>query len=275
MLTRDRILAARRSWLQARRNEGVEGVYKAQAIALPLPPSLPDALLVPRAERALIPILHRTSTDGREYPAFDVGERVSLLTELGASAIGVCVDEELHGGSYQDILSAAQSTQLPIICLDYILDTVQITMARAHGAAAVVICAELLNDERLLRGLVRHAIDLRLEVIVDGCAARHMDLVERLCIGHSDTSVIRVVGVNLTRLETALGEPRVYDRVAPKLPEHTVGIGRYPGDHGRTIAELEEMGLEALLVDGSCGETELRATFAEFGGEIVGGTEPA
>ena len=54
-----------------RRREGIEGVFKAQAIALPLPPSFHDALRVPRADRAAIADIRRRAPERGDH-AWDI-----------------------------------------------------------------------------------------------------------------------------------------------------------------------------------------------------------
>lgn len=255
-ISRDDILRAKQSWVEARKREGVEGVYKAQAMALPLPPILHDSLRVPRAERAVIGVLdkRRFVLSGGDAAAWDPVERAQHLADLGITALLVCSDEHAHDGAYHDILAVAQRIELPIICGDFVLDSVQVTMARAHGAAAVVLSASLLS-ERALKNLYRTAVQLHLDVIVDVAAAKHVDFVKRIRAGQGPTGVPRLFGADIM----AIIEPdirRLHERVAPAVPEEALALACVGDDTRYDSSTLQECGYEVFVVDGSEADTE-------------------
>ena len=162
------LIESRRRWVAERKLEGVEGVFRAQAAGLPLPPSFHDAVRVPRASRAVVVEIRR-ECDGQRYE-LSVSQLVRAAEQAGACAIAIWPTEE-HGGSYQDILTAAQSSPLPVVSRDPVVDPVQIVMARAHGAAAVTVPIGLLNEDEL-RALFRQSVDLGVYEAVGGSVAR-------------------------------------------------------------------------------------------------------
>jgi indole-3-glycerol phosphate synthase len=255
-ISRDEILKAKQAWLEAREKEGVEGVYKAQAIQLPLPPILHDSLRVPRAERAVIGVLDRKRfvLDGGDASDWKPAERAKRLAELGCTAVVVCADECAHDGTYHDILAVAQEIELPIISGDYVLDSVQVTMARAHGAAAVILSASLLS-ERALKKLYRQAVRLQLDVIIDVAAAKHVEAAKKIRVGQGPTGVPRLFGADIL----SFSEPdvrRLHERVAPAIPEEALSVARITGQEEFDATALEEYGYEAFIVDGSTHDIE-------------------
>lgn len=270
-VSRDKILEAKQAWVEARHDEGVEGVYKAQALALPLPPILHDSLRVPRAERAVIGVLDRRryTLDGGEEEDWNPAERAKRLAELGCTAVVVCSDACGHNGGYHDILAVAQEIELPIISGDYVLDSVQITMARAHGAAAVVLSASLLSP-RALKRLYKTAVRLQLDVIVDVAAAKNVEVAKKIRVGQGPTGVPRLFGADIL----GLSEPnieRLHQRVAPAIPEESLSVTRLGTSDNFEVKELEEFGYEAFIVDGSgvdieAVEQRIQAIAGERGG---------
>lgn len=268
-VSRDKILHAKQEWVEARRKEGVEGVYKAQAMSLPLPPLLHDALRVPRAERAVIAILDRRRfiVSGGDLANWDPAARARRLGELGVTALMICSDECAHDGGYQDILHVAQTINLPIVCGDFVIDSVQVTMARAHGAAAVVLSSSLLSDRDLKR-LYRTAVQLHLDVIVDVAAAKHVDSAKRIRVGQGPTGVPRLFGADIL----SLIEPdirRLHERVAPAFPEESLSIACFSDQTEFSSLDLENLGYEAFIVDGSIPDLDsVDAHIREVAGEL-------
>lgn len=236
----DADIDARRAWVAARREEGVEGVFRATAVALPLPPSFHDALRVARSERAVVAEVFRTDPGTGESWDIEPAARVGALEALGASAIAMHVDEDRRGSSHGDLLAAAQSTSLPILCRDLILDPVQIVMARAHGAAAVSLHAGVLSD-RELKALFREALDLGLDVMLEVTSARELDHASRLRRGSSESAAVRIIAVD------ACGDPANWERLRPGIPEHAVAVatGVCTPEH---LAAAEEAGFDAFFV---------------------------
>jgi hypothetical protein len=155
-------MEAKRLWAEQRRRENMEGMFKASALALPLPPALPDALRVPQAVRSVVALLRFAPGDSPDPQR--MAREVASLVEAGASAFGVCGDIEPFDDVYQHLLHIAQVTHLPVVCHELVLDPLQIVLARAHGAAAVCLQREP-HGEREFRQLLRAAHEVSLDVV--------------------------------------------------------------------------------------------------------------
>lgn len=262
MDVREDLITKKQAWIELRRREGVEGVFRATALNLPMPPALQDALLVPRAQRAVIPHICRTALVERGGNPAMIGELVRALTEDGASAFLVSTFADEGGMGYEDILMAAQNTHAPVICRDVFLDPIQVTIARAHGAAAIMLCADLLDD-RALRNLRRSAQEMSLDTILDVSSVRHLENTSRNRSGME----LRVFGADLLCVSRMDAE-RLRERLADAKPEHTLAIAALSEGTPGQAAALEDAGYSAFVVDVSLADIgEARARFRDAAGD--------
>lgn len=262
----DALIADRRRWASDRRREGVEGVYKAQAIALPLPPSFHDAVRVARAERAVIVGFKRRPGPDADAYAREVVEVVARAEAAGACAVAIWPDESFHNGSYHDILAAAQASPLPVLSRDPVIDPVQIVMARAHGAAAVTIDIAYVSDDEF-RALFRTAVELGLDVLVEARTALELDRVASFRMGSSESSGARVVGVAANTTNGGR-DVRQWERLAPGVPEFAAGIATAGAVTPEDVVLAEQVGLDACIVsDPVLSADDFEAAMLRFAGQ--------
>jgi hypothetical protein len=234
----------RRDWVSGQKKAGVEGVFRATAAHLPLPPSLHDALRVPRAERAALAQVGPPG-DGTCL------EQALRAEAGGASALVIRPDESGAGHGYSDILALAQATPLPILCADIVVDPVQVVMARAHGAAAVWLSATVL-PERELRALYRECVELGLECVISASSAQDMERAMSVRLGSADQSGARILAV-----EASVEEP-TFARLSPMLPDYVVRLAMDARLDATRVARLEALGYEAFWApDGEAPERRL------------------
>jgi indole-3-glycerol phosphate synthase len=128
---------------------------------------------------------------GRIVADVDVERQVTVYAAAGAAAISVLTEPRFWGGSLEDLRVARASTNLPILCKDVIVDEYQILEARAAGADAVLLIAEILTDDELRR-FIASAHLLHMGVLVEA----H----EAVAFGRAAASEATVVGVNARNL---------------------------------------------------------------------------
>lgn len=263
-LSEERI-ATRLRWIRDRKREGVEGGCRVTALALPLPPSLHDALRVPRADRAVVVELCRCPNGpGTPQVDLDVAALAGQLELLGATALAICPDESWSGCSYHDILSAAQATSLPILARDPVLDPLQIVMARAHGAAAIVVDPSVV-PEREFRMLIMTALEYGLDVVLEVRTARDLELgmsVRRSAGDNGSARVVAVDGVQNGRFDTV-----TYERLAPGVPEHAIRLAVSGVRSPHEIAALELLGYDAFVVGLDALGSDISAQMQALAGE--------
>jgi indole-3-glycerol phosphate synthase len=180
----------------------------------------------------------------------------------GAACISVLTDEPSFQGHLDYLEGIRKAVAPPLLRKDFILDRYQLLEARLAGADAVLLIAEIL-DEEALPHLLREANQLGLQALVE--------LYDRANLPRVLDSGARLIGVNnrdlrtfQTRLEHTL------DLIA-ELPADVCLVSesgiRTRGD----IERLQAAGVRAVLI----GETLMRAPDIELATrELTGGEEP-
>jgi indole-3-glycerol phosphate synthase len=177
------------------------------------------------------------------------------LENAGAAALSVLTDEEFFQGSLENLRVASESTSLPCLRKDFIIDEFQIVEARANRADAILLIVAALTDGELV-GLTRRARESDLDV---------------LCEAHDETELQRaldagcnLVGVNSRDLRTFKVDLNTALRLAGRMPKSIVSVAE-SGIHSRAdIASLRAAGYHAFLV----GESLMKA---QSPGDALGG----
>lgn len=93
-------------------------------------------------------------------------EQARQYMEAGASAISVLTDEAGFKGTFADLEIVRQAVDIPILCKDFIIDSVQIDLARNSGADIILLIAAAL-DKRSLAELFNYAQSQGMECLVE------------------------------------------------------------------------------------------------------------
>lgn len=222
----DRIIAAKRAELSARRSDGVVSARQLEQALSGLPEvrDFEGALRQGPAPRIIAEFKRASPSAGPIRPGADVASIVASYEANGAAAISVLTDRHFDG-SLDDLTAARAATTLPILRKDFIIDRSQLIEARQAGADAVLLIVSVL-EAPLLKPLIDFAHDLSLHVL---CEAHDGHEVDRAL-----SAGARIVGVNNRDLKTfevdreiALGQrrrvPRTFTFVAEsgiEGPEH-------------------------------------------------------
>jgi len=164
----------------------------------------------------------------------------------GAACISVLTDAPFFQGHLSHLESVRAEVSLPVLRKDFILDHYQLFEARAAGADAVLLIAEILPGDAL-HGLYRAARDVGLEVLVELHDADQLPRV--LDCGAT------LVGVNnrdLRRFETRLEHTL---ELAARIPADRCLVSESGIRDRSDILKLESAGVKAVLI----GETLMRS----------------
>ena len=188
----------------------------------------------------------RSPGAGLIRPDLDL-EAVSRLYELGgAAALSVLTDAPYFGGSLQDLRVARETTSLPILRKDFILDPLQILEARVAGADAVLLIVRILDDE-ILQRLIVEAEALGMAALVE--VHDECELKRALEVGAG------IIGINNRDLATFTTDLDTTIRLLEGVPEDILVVSesgiRIPED----VDRLGDVGVDAVLV----GESLLRS----------------
>ncbi len=135
---------------------------------------------------------------------------------------------------------------VPVLAKDFVVDPRQLDLLRAAGADLVLLLAVLHPRARLAR-LVRRALDLGLEPLVEAHDAREVDA--------ALASDARLVGINNRDLRTLDVDPERAVRLRDAVPGDRLAIAESGVRDTATVARWRASGFDAALV----GEALMRA----------------
>jgi indole-3-glycerol phosphate synthase len=164
----------------------------------------------------------------------------------GADCISVLTDEHFFQGQLSYLTEIHDSILLPVLRKEFILDRYQLAEARAAGADAVLLIAEILPGDRL-RQLREEAVALGLHVLLEFHDAEQLPRVV-----DSGATLIGINNRNLQTFQTSVDHTL---QLMSKLPVGCTIVSE-SGIRGHAdLQRLASAGVKAVLV----GESLIRA----------------
>jgi indole-3-glycerol phosphate synthase/phosphoribosylanthranilate isomerase len=138
----------------------------------------------------------------------NVASQIRAYAGAGARAISVLTDQQFFGGTYDDLRTAAATLrELPnaplLLQKDFVIDEIQIYLARLSGADMILLIAAILEPDRL-DTLRRVAESLGMGALVEVHDQEELDKVQ-----HLDFPVLGVNNRDLKTFRTALNRVNV------------------------------------------------------------------
>lgn len=159
--------------------------------------------------------------------------------QSGAHAISVLCDTHFFKGSLAHLRAVSDNTSgIPLLCKDFIIDPRQIYQARAHGADAILLIASLLTQTQL-------------QTYIDIAKSLHM---EALCEVHTKAELdkvlgtsARIIGMNNRDLHTfQVNLATTYD-LLPHIPKDKIIVSE-SGFHSSQDVDTVRGSVDAILV---------------------------
>jgi indole-3-glycerol phosphate synthase/phosphoribosylanthranilate isomerase len=164
----------------------------------------------------------------------------------GAAALSVVVEQDHFGGEPSWIPRAKSAAGLPVLMKDFVLDEVQLDLARSLGADAVLLIVAALSDAELAR-LRRAAHERGLAVLVEAHDAEEV----RRALAVSPEAV----GVNARDLRTFSVDLAAVESAGREIPSGVLRVAESGVKTAGDVTRLGRAGFGAVLV----GETLLRS----------------
>jgi indole-3-glycerol phosphate synthase len=177
---------------------------------------------------------------------FDASVLAKELEQAGASALSVLTDEEFFQGSLDNLRVASQSTSLPCLRKDFIVDEIQVIEARANRADAVLLIVAALTQEELI-SLAGRARKLKLDVL---CETHDEEELARALDAGCD-----LIGVNSRDLRTFEVDLGTALKLAERIPNSVVSVAESGIHTSADIVRLRAAGYQAFLI----GESLMKA----------------
>lgn len=194
--------------------------------------------------------------------SLDPARQAKLYALAGASAISVLTDEKGFKGSFSDLKKVREAVNLPILCKDFIVDKIQIDLARSAGADVILLIASALSLEQL-EELHKYASEKGLECLVE--IHDEKDLEKALHIR------AQIIGINNRDLKSFEVNLENTEKLGPLVKKAGAFLISESGMKTREdIVRAAAAGASGVLV----GETfmtsdDLKETFNEFTVPVV------
>lgn len=182
----------------------------------------------------------------REREPGGVAYIASSYERGGAAAISVLCDGPGFGGSPLDLRRAAAVVRTPLLFKEFVLDPVQVELARELGASMVLLIVRALPPS-LLSGLVEEVVRQGMAPVVEAADEDELE------IALATRAVI--VGVNARDLRTFRVAPERARAVLARVPADRVAVHMSGIRTGEDLAALGDSRADAVLV----GEALMRA----------------
>jgi indole-3-glycerol phosphate synthase len=179
---------------------------------------------------------------------FDPGELARELEQGGAAALSVLTEPDYFQGSLRNLRIASESSYLPCLRKDFILDELQIVEARAHRADAILLIVAALEQPDL-EGLAAKARAQGLDVL---CEAHDEEELQRAFDAGCD-----LIGVNARNLRTFKVDLSTPLRLAKKLRRGVLAVAESGIASASDITDLRTAGYQAFLI----GESLMKTAF--------------
>jgi indole-3-glycerol phosphate synthase len=185
----------------------------------------------------------------------DASTQALHYQEGGAAAISVLTEPSMFGGSFGDLSDVCDAVDLPVLCKDFVVDEVQLYVARGHGADAILLMVSVLGERTA--EFIDLASTLGLESLVEVIGASELEIAH-----HAGA---RLVGVNARDLRSLVLDREAALPVVGQAKALGMTVVMASGVTTRVDVEAAaSAGADAVLV----GETLMRA---EYPKDVVAG----
>lgn len=196
--------------------------------------------------RVIAEVKRQSPSAGAIHETADAAKVARKYAEHGAACISVLTDGPHFGGSLDDLRNVRVAVKSPLLRKDFILERYQVLQAKLAGADAVLLIAEILDDEAM-KQLIGDIEGLGMDALVECYEAENVKRV----IDAGAT----LVGINNRNLHTF--EVRLEHTL--KLAEQVPGYCTLVSESGikcrADVEKLASAGIKAVLV----GETLMKA----------------
>jgi indole-3-glycerol phosphate synthase len=241
----DTIVQHKWTEIAAARTAVSEKALESQAAAQPKCRDFESALRQP-GMRIIAEVKKASPSAGIIRADFDPVSIARTYEANGADCISVLTDERFFQGHLSYLSSIHEAVALPVLRKEFILDRYQLIEARAAGADAVLLIAEILPGD-LLRRLYDQAIAQGLHVLVE---LHDADQLSRVV----DCGA-KLIGINNRDLRTFRTSLDHTLELLPKVPSGCVVVSESGIRTHDDVVRLESAGVKAVLV----GESLMRS----------------
>lgn len=179
-------------------------------------------------------------------PDFDPVAIAENYEKCGAQAMSVLTDVDFFQGQLRYLMQVREAVQLPVIRKDFIIDSLQVQEAKAHGADAILLIAAIL-DLHQLQDLRQEAMEYGMDVLVEVHNETELEVT-------LDSGAL-LVGINNRNLKDFSMDINTTFRLKKLIPDTIPVVSESGLKSKEDICRLDEEGITAALI----GESLMRA----------------
>lgn len=235
----DAIVARKRREVAEARAAVPPAALERRLAAAPPPRDFRAALAAAGPVALIAEFKRQSPSAGAIRPGATVAEVVAAYAAAGAACLSVLTDGPGFGGCLDDLVAARSAVPLPLLRKEFVVDAYQVLEARAHGADAVLLIAECLDD-CLLRGLHARILELGMTPLVELHDAANLSRV--LDAG------AELVGINNRDLRTMTTDIGHVLRLRERVPADRLVVAESGIRSRADVLQLERAGIAAMLV---------------------------
>ena len=167
-----------------------------------------------------------------------VSEVVSGYEKANVSAVSVLTDTQFFGGTFNDVLVARDTIELPIVRKDFMVDEYQLHEATAMGADVILLMASALSVSQS-NELASAAKSLGLNVFLEIHNEKELE--------HFGDN-IDVVGINNRDLKTFTIDIENSIRLSKALPNEVPKVAESGISNTETLLKMKSEGFNGFLI---------------------------
>jgi len=157
----------------------------------------------------------------------------------GASAISILTDERFFEGKLEYIKKVKESVSLPILRKDFIIDEYQIYESVVAGADAILLIAELLSTNEMIR-FYDLASSLGLDVLME---VHNEEDIEKALATEAE-----IIGINNRDLHTFKVDINVTQKLIRLIPQNKIKVSESGIRSYEDVMFLKSLGINAVLI---------------------------
>lgn len=235
----DKIIAQTRTTIDRDRAKVPAAKLESMLAGLPPTRDFHAALAATNEVRLIAEVKKASPSAGLIRADFDPASIAIAYRDGGAACISVLTDEPFFQGSLEYLKQVRAAVDLPILRKDFIVDRYQLLQARVVGADCVLLIAECLTADELIR-LHDGAAELGLQTLIELYDPSNLDAV--LATG---TKLVGVNNRDLRTFETSLSHTL---DLRPSIPADRLLVGESGIRTHDDVLTLGRGGVKAVLV---------------------------
>lgn len=185
---------------------------------------------------------------GQITKSLNVSEVAKKMEEGGAVGLSVLTEPSYFNGSFENLMEAMKSSTLPCLMKDFIIDEIQMEIAKSLGVKNILLINSIIDIEEMFE----LSVNYNLEALIEIHTKEELDDIEHLFeIGFKP----RLIGVNNRDLETLDVKLTTSKQLIPKIRKKFGSNLKIISESGietyKDIQYLLKRGVDGFLIGSS------------------------